>query len=63
MKFVDLLKKDKKELVDMCLQLKKEFMFLRFRAKTAQDIKTSDIRFCKRNIARIKTRLRQLSID
>ncbi|MDR0744451.1 MAG: 50S ribosomal protein L29 [Holosporales bacterium] len=60
MKFVDLLKKDAKELCQMCAELKKEHMNLRILSKTTQDIKTSAIRACKKNIARLKTRLRQL---
>ena len=60
MKFVDLIKKDKKELIEMCCQLKKESMNLRILSKTTQDVKTSAVRFCKKDIARVKTRLRQL---
>ena len=60
MKFADLLKKDAKELVQMCSDLKKEGMNLRILSKTTQDVKTSAIRMCKKNIARVKTRLRQL---
>ncbi len=60
MKFTDLLKKDKKELQETCAQLKKENMNLRILSKTTQDVKSSAIRACKKNIARVKTRLRQL---
>lgn len=60
MKFTDLLKKDKKELIETCAQLKKENMNLRILSKTTQDVKTSAIRSCKKNIARVMTRLRQL---
>ena len=60
MKFIDLLKKDAKELSQMCRDLKKEHMNLRFLSKTTQDVKSSAIRACKKNIARIKTRLTQL---
>lgn len=60
MKFVDLLKKDSKELCELCAELKKEHMNLRILMKTTQDVKTSAVRTCKKNIARVKTRLRQL---
>ena len=60
MKFSDLIKKDAKELSQMCRDLKKEHMNLRFLSKTTQDVKSSAIRACRRNIARIKTRLTQL---
>ncbi|MDR3031103.1 MAG: 50S ribosomal protein L29 [Holosporales bacterium] len=60
MKFLDLLKKDAKELCQKCAELKKEHMNLRILSKTTQDVKTSAIRVCKKNIARVKTRLRQL---
>lgn len=60
MKFVDLLQKDSKELNEMCSELKKEHMNLRILMKTTQDVKPSAVRECKKNIARIKTRLRQL---
>lgn len=60
MKFADLLKKDAKELFQMCSELKKEHMNLRILSKTTQDVKTAAIRVCKKNIARIKTRLTQL---
>ncbi len=60
MKFSELLNKDAKELLQMCRELKKEHMNLRFLTKTTQDVKTSEIRACKKNIARVKTRLTQL---
>ena len=60
MKFADLLKKDAKELVQMCSDLKREGMNLRILSKTTQDVKTAAVRVCKKNIARVKTRLRQL---
>ena len=60
MKFSELLNKDAKELKQMCHDLKKEHMNLRFLSKTTQDVKTSAIRVCRKNIARIKTRLTQL---
>lgn len=60
MKFSEFLNKDAKELLQMCRDLKKEHMNLRFLSKTTQDVKTSAIRACKKNIARVKTRLTQL---
>jgi ribosomal protein L29 len=60
MKFVELLKKDSKELCEMCSVFKKEHMNLRILMKATQDVKTSAVRECKKNIARVKTRLRQL---
>lgn len=60
MKFIDLLKKDSKELSQMCRDLKKEYMNLRFLSKTSQDVKSSAIRSCRKNVARVKTRLTQL---
>jgi large subunit ribosomal protein L29 len=61
MKFADLLQKDSKELLHMCDELKREYFNLRILTKTTQDVKTSSIRVCRKNIARIKTRLSQLS--
>ncbi|MDR2074815.1 MAG: 50S ribosomal protein L29 [Holosporales bacterium] len=60
MRFMELLKKDSKELCEMCATFKKEHMNLRILMKTTQDVKTSAVRECKKNIARVKTRLRQL---
>ena len=60
MKFSELLNKDKKELLQMCRDLKKEHMNLRFLTRTTQDVKSSAIHKCKKDIARIKTRLTQL---
>jgi ribosomal protein L29 len=60
MKFVDLLKKDSGELRRMCADFKKEHMNLRMLQKTTQDLKTHTIKQCKKNVARVKTRLTQL---
>ncbi|MDR1289228.1 MAG: 50S ribosomal protein L29 [Holosporales bacterium] len=60
MKFSELLQKDSRELVKMCTDLQREHFNLRFLMKTGQDVKTSVIRSCKKNIARVKTRLSQL---
>lgn len=63
MKFVELIKKDKKELCELCCEFKKEYMNFRILSKTTQDVKTASIRSCKKDIARVKTRLRQLEIN
>ncbi len=60
MKFSELLNKNAKELLQMCRDLKKEHMNLRFLSKTNSEVKTSSIRDCRKNIARVKTRLTQL---
>jgi ribosomal protein L29 len=60
MKFFELLQKDRKELVKMCTDLRREHFNLRILMKTGQDVKTSVVRSCKKNIARVKTRLSQL---
>ena len=60
MKFSDLLMKDAKELKQLCVELKREHMNLRVRTKVQQDVKPSAIRACRKNIARVKTRLTQL---
>jgi ribosomal protein L29 len=59
-KFTDLLKKDSGELYRMCADFKREYMNLRMLQKTTQDLKTHAIKQCKKNIARVKTRLTQL---
>ncbi|MDR0695724.1 MAG: 50S ribosomal protein L29 [Holosporales bacterium] len=60
MKFSELLHKDQKDLCQMCTDLKQEHMNLRILSKTTQETKTAAIRLCKRNIARVKTRLTQM---
>lgn len=60
MKFADLVKKDTKELCEICAQLKKEQLNLRILSKTGQEVKSSAMRDCRKNVARVKTRLRQL---
>jgi ribosomal protein L29 len=60
MKFVDLLKKDRKELCGLCTELKKEYMNFRILTVTTHDVKSSVVRECRKSIARVKTRLRQL---
>jgi ribosomal protein L29 len=60
MKFAELLNKDSKELYQLCSDLKREHMNLRILSKATQDVKPSAIRLCKKNIARVMTRLSQL---
>ncbi|MDR1476026.1 MAG: 50S ribosomal protein L29 [Holosporales bacterium] len=60
MKFSELLQKDAGELKKMCIDLRREHFNLRILMKTNQDVKTAVIRSCKKNIARVKTRLSQL---
>jgi ribosomal protein L29 len=63
MKFSELLNKGTDELHRMCVDLKREHMNLRILSKTTQDVKTATIRMCKKNIARVKTRLSQLRLN
>jgi ribosomal protein L29 len=60
MKFADLLTKDYAELCGICADLKREHMNMRISAKTNQEVKTSARRVCRKDIARVKTRLTQL---
>ena len=60
MKFSELIGKDKKELLQMCVEFKREHMNLRIASKVSQDVKSSALRACRKNVARVKTRLTQL---
>ena len=60
MKFSDLIVKEKKELLQMCVEFKREYMNLRIASKVNQDVKSSTVRSCRKNIARVKTRLTQV---
>jgi ribosomal protein L29 len=60
MKFVDLLQKDFGGLCRMCTDFKREHMNMRILVKTGQEVKTSAMRECRKNVARVKTRLTQL---
>ncbi|MGF1477172.1 MAG: 50S ribosomal protein L29 [Geminicoccaceae bacterium] len=60
MKAVELKGKNKDELGDMLLDLKKEQFNLRFQSATGQLENTARVREVRRDIARIKTVLTQL---
>ena len=63
MKFKELLEKNDKELFDMCMNLKREYMNFRITMKSpTEGFKPSAVRECKKNIARVKTRLQQLKL-
>ena len=61
MKFKELLGKSARELSDMCIELKREYMNFRIAMKSpTEGFNPSAVRKCKKDIARVKTRLRQL---
>ena len=60
MDFAELLEKDLRGLTQMRKDLKMEYMNLRFLSRTTQEVKSSALRACRRNIARVETRLTQL---
>ncbi|MDR2458899.1 MAG: 50S ribosomal protein L29 [Holosporales bacterium] len=60
MKFADLLQKGSNELYRICTDLKRAHMNMRISVKTGQDVKTSAMRVCRKDIARVMTRLAQL---
>ena len=61
MKFKELLDKSQRELSDMCIELKRECMNFRIAMKApTEGFNPSAVRRCKKDIARVKTRLRQL---
>ena len=59
MKYIEIKKKTKDELIDMLKNLKKENYNLRFQKKNGQLEKTGRIEQLKKDIARIKTKLNQ----
>lgn len=61
-KFVNLVNgKDRQELIQMYVDLKKEYMNFRIASKSPTDeFKPSVIKNCRKNIARVKTKLRQM---
>ena len=61
-KFVELVSgKNHQELVELYVSLKREYMNLRMAIHSqAGEIKGSTIKTCRKNVARVKTRLRQL---
>ena len=60
MKFKELITKDEKELKELESSLRKEHFNLRLLSRTTQDIKTHGFRRCRRDIAKVLTRIRQL---
>ncbi|MDR0552830.1 MAG: 50S ribosomal protein L29 [Holosporales bacterium] len=60
MKFEELLKKDAKELCELCADLKRESLNLRMAQRLSQDSSMAAKKRCRRDIARVLTRLRQL---
>ena len=61
MKFSELLEKNEKELSEMCIDLKRAYMQFRIAMSSpTEGFKPSAVRACKKDIARVKTRLRQL---
>ncbi len=60
MKFQDLANKTVSELYQQALDLKKEMLNLRMQAKTSQLTSTARIRECRRDFARIQTKLKQI---
>jgi ribosomal protein L29 len=60
MKFTDLMQKGVGELYEICAELKKSHMNMRISVKSGQEVKTSAMRGCRKDIARVMTRLSQL---
>ncbi len=60
MKFQDLANKTVSELYQHALDLKKEMLNLRVQAKTGQLTGTARMRQCRRDFARIQTKLKQI---
>ena len=59
MKYLEINKKTKDELIDLLKDLKKESYNLRFQKKTGQLEKTGIIDQVKKDIARVKTKLNE----
>lgn len=59
MKAEDLRKKSKEELEQSCLELNKELFVFRMRRSGGHETKTHLISIIKRNLARVKTILRE----
>ena len=62
MKYLEINKKTKDELIDLLKDLKKETYNLRFQKKNGQLEKTGRIKQVTKDIARIKTKMRQIEI-
>ncbi len=63
MKFLEINKKTQDELFDLLNDLKKESYNLRFQKKNGQLEKTARINVVKKDIAKIKTKMRQLKVQ
>lgn len=62
MKFKELAKKSKPEMLDLLNDLRAELFTLRFKNKTQQQDQTHKIKLVRRDIARVLTYLRQLEL-
>ena len=62
MKYLEINKKTKDELIDLLKDLKKESYNLRFQKKTGQLEKTGRITQVKKDLARIKTKMKQIEV-
>lgn len=60
MKFVELKERNAKALVETLISLKKELFNLRMQKTEGKLEKTSRVRECRRDYARVKTKLTQL---
>jgi ribosomal protein L29 len=61
MKYIELLGKSRDDLVGMVSELKMEYMNLRFSSKVSQTVRVGSFKRCRRDIARVLTRLSQLN--
>ena len=62
MKYNEIKKKTKDELIDLLKNLKKESYNLRFQKKNGQLEKTGRIRVVKKDIAKVKTKMKQIEV-
>ena len=62
MKYLEINKKTKDELIDLLKDLKKESYNLRFQKKNGQLDKTGRIRVVKKDIAKVKTKMKQIEV-
>jgi|TARA_B100000315_G_C14527327_1_gene564458 large subunit ribosomal protein L29 len=62
MKYIEIDKKTNDELNDLLKDLKKESYNLRFQQKNGQLEKTARIRVVKKDIAKIKTKIRNIEL-
>jgi len=62
MKYLEINKKTKDELIDLLKDLKKESYNLRFQKKNGQLDKTGRIRVVKKDIAKVKTKIKQIEV-